>query len=49
MVGLINDALGTETAYPVYIECPVDGCVHDTMADISKFREATRTEPQSTS
>ena len=49
MVGLINDALGTETAYPVYIECPVDGCVHDTMADASEFREATRPEPQSTS
>ena len=33
---------------PVYVECPVDGSVHDTMADASKFREATRPEPQST-
>jgi UDP-glucose 4-epimerase len=48
MVGLINDALGTDVD-PAYAECPVDGCVHDTMADASEFREATRPEPQSTS
>jgi len=30
---------------PVYVECPVDDFVHDTMADASKFREATRPEP----
>lgn len=45
---MINDALGTDID-PVYVECPVDGCVHDTMADASKLREATGWEPQSAS
>ncbi len=45
MVELINDALGTDMD-PVYIECPFDGYVHDTMADISKFQEATGWEPE---
>mgnify|MGYP002761583380 CR=1 FL=1 len=48
MVDTINDALGTDID-PVYVECPVDGSVHDTIADASKFREATKPEPQSTS
>jgi len=45
MVALINDTLGTDID-PEYIECPFDGYVHDTMADISKFQEATGWEPQ---
>ena len=45
MVALINDALGTDID-PEYIECPFDGYVHDTMADISKFHEATGWKPQ---
>jgi len=45
MVELINDTLGTEVD-PVYIECPFDGYVHDTLADISKFHEATGWEPE---
>ena len=45
MVAMINDALGTDID-PEYIECPFDGYVHDTMADISKFHEATGWEPQ---
>ena len=45
MVGLINDALGTGIA-PACAECPVDGYVRDTMADASKFREATGWEPE---
>ena len=45
MVDLINDALGTEID-PEYIECPFDGYVHDTMADVTKFREATGWEPE---
>ena len=45
MVEMINDALGTDIE-PEYIECPFDGYVHDTMADISKFHEATGWEPQ---
>ena len=45
MVELINDALGTDIE-PEYIECPFDGYVHDTMADISKFHEATGWEPE---
>ena len=48
MVDMINDALGTDID-PVYVECRVDGSVHDTMADASKFQEATGPEPQSTS
>ena len=31
---------------PVYVECPVDGYLHDTMADASKFRGATGPEPE---
>jgi UDP-glucose 4-epimerase len=45
MVELINDALGTDID-PVYIECPFDGYVHDTLADATKFREATGWEPE---
>ena len=45
MVDIINDALGTDVN-PVYVECPVDGYIHDTMADASKFREATGPEPE---
>jgi len=45
MVTMINDALGTDID-PVYIECPFDGYVHDTMADYSSFHEATGWEPQ---
>ena len=45
MVEMINDALGTNID-PEYIECPFDGYVHDTMADISRFHEATGWEPQ---
>ena len=45
MVEMINDTLGTDID-PEYIECPFDGYVHDTMADISKFHEATGWEPQ---
>jgi UDP-glucose 4-epimerase len=45
MVAMINDALGTDID-PVYIECPFDGYVHDTMADYARFHEATGWEPQ---
>ena len=45
MIKLINDALDTNIE-PEYIECPFDGYVHDTMADYSKFHEATGWEPQ---
>jgi UDP-glucose 4-epimerase len=45
MVEMINDALDTDID-PEYIECPFDGYVHDTMADISKFHKATGWEPQ---
>ena len=45
MVALINGALGTDID-PEYIECPFDDYVHDTMADISKFHEATGWEPE---
>ena len=45
MVAMINDALGTDID-PVYIECPFDGYVHDTMADYSTFHEATGWEPE---
>ncbi|ELY84400.1 NAD-dependent epimerase/dehydratase family protein [Natrinema gari] len=45
MVAMINDALGTDVD-PKYIECPFDDYVHDTMADASKFREATGWEPE---
>jgi UDP-glucose 4-epimerase len=40
MVEMINVALGTDID-PVYIECPFDGYVHDTCADISKFHDKT--------
>jgi UDP-glucose 4-epimerase len=45
MVAMINDAVGTDID-PVSIECPSDGYVHDTMADASKFHEATGWEPE---
>ncbi|WP_253739191.1 NAD-dependent epimerase/dehydratase family protein [Halohasta salina] len=45
MVEMINDVLGTDIN-PEYIECPFDGYVHDTCADISKFNEETGWEPQ---
>jgi len=45
MVQMINDVLGTDIG-PTYIECPFDGYVHDTCADISKFRAATGWEPE---
>jgi len=45
MVEVINDALDTDID-PVYIECPFDGYVHDTLADASKFRAATGWEPE---
>ena len=45
MIDLINDTLGTDID-PKYIECPFDGYVHDTMADITKFHEATGWEPE---
>ena len=45
MIDMINDALGTDIE-PEYIECPFDGYVHDTLADASKFREATGWEPE---
>jgi UDP-glucose 4-epimerase len=45
MIELINDALGTDID-PEYIECPFDGYVHGTMADVTKFREATGWEPE---
>ena len=48
MVDTINDALGTDID-PVYVQCPVDGSVHDTMAGALTFREATKPELQSTS
>ena len=37
---------GDDDIDPVYVECPVDGYLHDTMADASKFREATGWEPE---
>jgi len=45
MLDMLDDALGTEVD-PVSVGCPVDGCVHDTMADASKFRGATGPEPE---
>jgi len=47
-LAMMDDALGTDID-PVYVGCPFDGSVHDTMADASKFREATGPEPHSTS
>jgi len=47
-LAMMDDALGTDVD-PVSVECPVDGFVHDAMADASKFREATGPEPHSTS
>ncbi|WP_127341335.1 hypothetical protein [Halorubrum sp. 48-1-W] len=41
----VDDALGTEVD-PAYLECPVDGPSHDTMADASTFRVATGREPE---
>jgi len=31
---------GDDDVDPVYVECPVDGSVHDTLADASTFRAA---------
>jgi UDP-glucose 4-epimerase len=45
MVRLINDALGTDVE-PMYVDCPFDGYVSDTLADTSTFREATGWTPQ---
>jgi hypothetical protein len=45
MVGMINDALGTDINL-VYTECPLDGYVYDVMADYSTFREVTGWEPE---
>ena len=45
LVAKLNETLGTDID-PEYIECPFDGYVHDTMADYSKFREATGWEPE---
>jgi UDP-glucose 4-epimerase len=45
MVGLINDALGTDVE-PIYVDCPFDGYVTDTLADCSAFRAATAWSPQ---
>ena len=45
MVEMINDVLGTDIE-PTYIECPFDGYVHDTCADISKFHAATGWKPE---
>jgi len=45
MIQMINDVLGTDIE-PTYIECPFDGYVHDTRADISKFQAATGWEPE---
>jgi len=45
MIEMINNALGTEIE-PEYIDCPFDDYVHDTMADATKFREATGWEPE---
>ncbi|OYR54014.1 hypothetical protein DJ70_15250 [Halorubrum halodurans] len=44
-VAMMDDALGTDVD-PVYVECPFDGYVHDTMADASTFRAATGWEPE---
>ena len=46
VVEMINDELGTDIQ-PEYVENPIpeDVYVHDTMADISKFTEATGWEP----
>lgn len=45
MVRLINDTLGTDIE-PVYVECPFDGYVTDTLADCTGFRAATGWSPQ---
>jgi len=45
MVRLINDALGTDVE-PIYVDCPFDGYVSDTLADTSTFRESTGWTPQ---
>jgi len=45
MIDIINEKLGTEID-PVYIECPFDDYVHDTLADVSKFRKSTGWEPE---
>ena len=45
MIAMINDTLETDID-PKYIECPFDGYVHDTLADISKFHEETGWVPK---
>ena len=47
VVELLNEELGTDVE-PEYMENPIsaDVYVHDTLADASKFREATRWEPE---
>ncbi|EFW91181.1 NAD-dependent epimerase/dehydratase [Haladaptatus paucihalophilus DX253] len=49
VVEYINEELGTDVE-PVYVENPIpeDVYVHDTMADVSKFTEATGWEPEIT-
>ena len=45
MVGMINEELGTDVE-PEYVENPLTVYVHDTLADASKFRQATGWEPE---
>ena len=47
VVEYINRELGTDVA-PTYVENPIPGdvYVHDTMADVTKFQEATGWEPE---
>jgi UDP-glucose 4-epimerase len=45
MVDLINDALGTDVE-PEYEPIPLTNYVHDTKADISKFKDATGWAPE---
>jgi UDP-glucose 4-epimerase len=49
VVELLNEELGTEIE-PTYVENPIpdDVYVHDTMADISKMKQATGWEPEIT-
>ncbi|ERH12986.1 MAG: NAD dependent epimerase/dehydratase family protein [halophilic archaeon J07HB67] len=45
VVELINAELGTDVQ-PTFVENPLDVYVHDTLADYSKFQEATGWEPE---
>ncbi len=45
MLDMPDDALGTGVE-PVSVECPVDGTVHDTMANAPTFRVGTGWEPE---